>query len=169
MQENSAGGETRCWTRAEMLAWAREETDRRHREFLEWKNPVLHPVEWYPADRWLFRRHTETDPQPRPRDLQGIRAAIGGGCCGWSWKPTAERVAAAVRNRNAEDHYDSVAVEVVLTEASVHELEHMLMNGAFSVQDVAWWMHEKGGGEVQGHRKLAYLNVWARDPKEAGE
>lgn len=113
------------------------------------KRPVPGAVELQPIDRFpeesicrgvVNPDGLRKDPRTPSTALNGL---IAGCCCGWRTRPTADEMEAAIKSRKSTARNRCLA-RVVLGEARPRDILRAEAEGAFSFQDLAWWIQETG-------------------------
>lgn len=89
------------------------------------------------------------------RALEGL---IAGSCNGWVRKPTSQEMEQAIKGRHSTPRTRSLA-KVVLREADTMCIAHAEATGAFSLQDLAWWIKETG---FPCYERIKWLNAIGR-------
>lgn len=144
--------------REDDLRWVGTEIDRRIREEDPDRREALEPLDNFPAEPGWFAR---SGPARRPRGPDGgspaLAAVIHGSCNGWPEKPTALEAEAAIKARRRNDDADDIAWTVV-TESSTTLIIEAEAEGAYSLQDLAWWIREL---RIPAHGRIRWLNAAA--------
>ena len=140
-------------------AWIERETRRR----LAGEDPNaprnLLPIEQFPTTSVFAGMLKERAQKRNPGEpCQALEALIAGSCNGWVKRPTAEEMEQAVKSRQATRRARCLA-RVVLSEASTMCIAEADAAGAFSLQDLAWWIKEIG---LPCYRRIKWLNAMGR-------
>ena len=72
-----------------------------------------------------------------------LRNVIAGACCGWPEPPTAGEAERAIRGREATDRSCCIAATII-GESEIIDVMRAEAEGAYTFQDLAWWIHEIG-------------------------
>ena len=72
-----------------------------------------------------------------------IRSVIAGACCGWVEPPTAGEAERAMRGREATDRNFCIATTII-GESEIVDVMRAEAEGAYTFQDLAWWIHAVG-------------------------
>ena len=72
-----------------------------------------------------------------------IRNVLTGACCGWPKPPTAGEAERAIRGREATDRNLCIAATII-GESEIVDVMRAEAEGAYTFQDLAWWIHEVG-------------------------
>ncbi len=119
----------------------------------------LLPLEQFPTTsvfaEVLGDRAQKREPGEPCEALEGL---IAGSCNGWVKRPTALEMEAAIRSRRSIRRARCLA-QVVLTEADTGCIAHADAAGAFSLQDLAWWINETG---LPCYWRIKWLNALGR-------
>ena len=136
--------------------WVDAETERRLAEEESIGEIALVPLENFPPNAGWFRRN---DNHPLPRNPGEPRAAldalIAGSCNGWRAKPTALEAEEIMKNRSRGSWQDTIAWTVA-TESSIELILEAEADGAYSLQDLAWWIQEL---EIPAYKRTRWLNA----------
>ena len=157
-------------TQATYMDWVRRETRRRIVEETT-RGPVeLKPVESFPHGRPIFNNEMRPLPPRVPGEpCRALDIMVNSYCCGWRQKPTALEAEAAVKSRNPTKRNAAIALMVV-TEPPNSLVAEGEADGAYSLQDLAWWLHRR---RIPAYRRIRWLNAFARrgteGPPERGD
>lgn len=144
-------------SRDNLIGWMQRESQRRITEENPYRDEALAPVARFPAESGWFRRHDGTDPRTRRpgepcRALQGL---VHGCCNGWRQKPTALEAEEAIKNRTPGTRANAIAWTAV-TESTIALIIETEKDHGYSLQDLAWWIHEL---EIPAKRLIHWLNA----------
>ncbi|MDE2907380.1 MAG: hypothetical protein OXQ28_14995 [Acidobacteriota bacterium] len=122
--------------------WVQQETARRRRDELPNRETTLSPPEHFPARSGWFgsgdeNARTRAAGEPCP----ALDTLVHGSCNGWREKPTAAEVERVMKARIRGPRADAIA-RTVATESSRLLIMRAEQEGGYSLQDLAWWMHE---------------------------
>ena len=146
--------------REELLKWARIESARRCREETPARRRLLAPA-------WAFGDDERCDPQtggPIGRDAAAVRAVFARSTAGWVDPPSAGEFYVAIRTRLRNARQRAV-VNVFLDEATVPQFRQALMQGAFTLRQVARAIH---GQRKYRPRVVFMLNRMANVLRDGG-
>ena len=79
-------------------------------------------------------------------------------CCGWRRKPTPLEAEEAIKSRLPTSRNASIAF-MVLTEPPNRLVMEGEADGAYSLQDLAWWLHRR---RIPAYGRIRWLNAFAR-------
>ena len=140
-------------------AWIERETRRRLAEEDPDAPRNLLPIEQFPATSVFAGMLKERAQKRSPGEpCQALEALIAGSCNGWVKRPTAEEMEQAVKSRQSTRRARCLA-RVVLSEASTMCIAEADAAGAFSLQDLAWWIKEIG---LPCYSRIKWLNAMGR-------
>ena len=131
-------------TKEAAAAWVRREIERRAAE--EAPERAVEPPDPanLPARGGWIRGHPDIESRARrnaDEPSRAIEAIICGACSGWRTKPDArgfeKAIKARARTAEAERYAWTLLGEATLCEIFIGERED-----AWSLADIAWWMHE---------------------------
>ena len=148
----SQGTETRrAWIERESRRRLAEETPNAPRDLL--------PLEQFPTTSVFAEVLNERAQKRRPGEpCQALEGLIGGSCNGWVKRPTAREIEKAVKSRRSTPRTRCLA-RLVLREAHTMCIAHAEASGAFSLQDLAWWINETA---LPCYRRIKWLNAMGR-------
>ena len=143
-----------------VLDWVRRETDRRLREEDPERPSEVAPVECFPnLDEPMFvgpysswRRKAEGTPS------RAIASMISSYCCGWAVRPDPLEAERAMKGRTVTGRSHAIA-SMIGTEPETGLVMEAVAEGAFSLQDLAWWLKELA---IPAYRRINWLNAFAR-------
>lgn len=122
--------------------------------------PVLEPPERFPDTTSWFE---SKDPTGRSRaagtESLTLRGIICQSCCGWPKPPTPAEAERAIQNRDATPRNRAIA-STMIYEADFHALVEGEREHVWSLQDIAWWIHELGD---QPPDLVDWLNSMSRE------
>ena len=128
--KSRTGDELREWIRSEGRTRRIEETE------------PLEPVENFPHGFSWFERVAPKGRRRKPgEDSRALRALIAETCSGYERKPTPREAEAAIKARSGTGLGVAIAANLI-AEADVCMLMEGEREGAWSIQDIAWWMHD---------------------------
>ena len=141
------------------IEWARRETRRRALEE-EPPGPVqLKPVESFPHGQPIFNNALHPRrPRAPGEPCRALDIMVNSYCCGWKRKPTAIEAEEAIKSRLPTDRNSSIAF-MVLTEPPDHLVLEGEADSAYSLQDLAWWLHHR---PIPAYGRIRWLNAFAR-------
>ena len=142
---------------AALLAWVEAENDRRLVEEDPFRDEPLAPADRFPPEGGWLPRDPETDPPARRRPDEPSRALDGlicGACSGWRRKPTPGEFERAMKSRRRSDRADGAAATVIV-ESELWDVVHAELENAYSLRDLAWWIHELG---IENKTLIHWLN-----------
>ena len=136
--------------------WVRQEAGRRLREETANEEIALSPAEHFPARSGWFRNgdhnaRTRAPGEPCP----ALDALVHGSCNGWREKPTAGEVERVMKARTRGPRADAIA-RTVATESSRLLIMKAEQEDGYSLQDLAWWIHEL---ELPAWELIRWLNA----------
>ena len=139
--------------------WLHTETERRLIEEDSIDETELEPLENFPPRAGWFRMN-ENRPTPRKsgEPCAALATVIAGSCNGWRSKPTAVEAEQAMRNRNRGSREDAIAWTIA-TESSIELIVEAEEDGAYSLQDLAWWIREL---RIPAYKRIRWLNAMSR-------
>ena len=123
-------------------AWIERES--RHRLAKETPNAPrdLLPLQQFPTTSVFAEILNERAQKRKPGETcQALVELIADSCNGWVKRPTTREMEQAVKSRRSTRRTRCLA-RVVLTEAHTICIMHAEASGAFSLQDLAWWINE---------------------------
>ena len=140
-------------------AWVERETRRRLAEEIPNAPRDLLPLDQFPtmsvfAEILQDRAQKRTPGEP----CEALEGLIAGSCNGWVKRPTAREMEQAVKTRQSTRRARCI-VRVVLSEADTMCIAHADAAGAFSLQDLAWWINET---KLPCYRRIKWLNAMGR-------
>ena len=137
-------------------AWVKRETQRRLTEEDPNAPRELLPLHQFPTTS-IFAEVLKDRAQARQpgEPCQALEALIAGSCNGWVKRPTALEMEQAVKSRRPSRRAHCLA-QVVLTEADTTCIAEADAAGAFTLQDLAWWIKETG---LPCYRRIMWLNA----------
>ena len=145
----SQGTETR-------RAWIERESQRRLVDEAPNAPRDLLPLEQFPTTSVFAEVLNEKAQKRSSREpCQALEGLIGGSCNGWVKRPTAREMEEAIKNRRSTRRTRCLA-HVVLSEAHTICIIHAEASGAFSLQDLAWWINETS---FPCYRRIKWLNA----------
>ena len=157
------GGDDAHRTRTD---WARRETRRRAVE--ETPGPVeLKPVESFPHGRPIFNNEMRRLPPRAPGEpCRALDIMVNSYCCGWARPPTALEAETALKSRHPTKRNAAIAL-MVTTEPPNSLVALGEADGAYSLQDLAWWLARR---RIPAYRRIRWMNAFARagGPAESG-
>lgn len=127
-----------CADRGELFEWARVEAARRCREETPARRRLLAPA-------WAFGDDERCDAEtgePIGRDAAAVRAVFARSTAGWEDPPSAGEFHVAIRAR-CPDTRQRAVVDVFLDEASVSQFQQALIEGAFTLRQLARAIHAR--------------------------
>ena len=141
----------------------RQEAKRRLREETPNKEITLSPTEHFPARSGWFQNGDENArTRPPGEPCPALEALVHGSCNGWREKPTADEVERVMKGRTRGPRADAIA-RTVATESSRLLIMKAEREGGYSLQDLAWWIHEL---ELPAWELIRWLNAmstgWVR-------
>ena len=140
-------------------AWIERESRRRLLEEIPNKPRDLLPLEQFPTTSVFAEVLKERAQKRRPAEpCQALEGLIAGSCNGWVKRPTAREMEQAVKSRRSTPRTRCLA-RVVLREAHTMCIAHAEASGAFSLQDLAWWINETA---LPCYRRIKWLNAMGR-------
>lgn len=89
------------------------------------------------------REYLGIAPRGANEPSPAVRNVITGACCGWAEPPTAGEAERAMRGREATDRNFCIATTVI-GESEIVDVMRAEAEGAYTFQDLAWWIHEIG-------------------------
>ena len=150
---------TRTLTDEARKAWVERETRRRMAEETPNAPQDLLPLEQFPTTSVFAEILKEKAQKRGPGEpCQALEWLIAGSCNGWVRRPTAREMEQAIKSRQPTRRARCLA-RVVLTEAGTMYIAHAEATGAFSLQDLAWWINETG---LPCYRRIKWLNAMGR-------
>ena len=149
-----------CADREELLEWARVESARRCREETPARRRLLAPA-------WAFGDDERCDAEtgePIGRDAAAVCAVFARSTAGWEGPPSAGEFYVAIRARLPNARQRAV-INVFLDEASVWQFQQALMQGAFTLRQLARAIHAR---RQYPPRVVFMLNRKARVLRDGG-
>lgn len=120
---------------------------------------ILEPVENFPHGFSWFER---INPKGRHRNgdeaSRVLGAMIARTCNGWRVKPTPSEGEAAIKSRDPDGLGPSM-VRMLICEADIYDIIEGERERAWSLQDVAWWIHEL---KIPCNGLIHWLNAMSR-------
>ena len=150
-------------------AWLERETRRRVVEEDPHAPRDLLPLTQFPTTSVFAIVLQDKAQRRRPGEpCQALETLIAGSCNGWVERPTALEMEDAVKSRRPSRRARCL-VCVVLSEADTTCIAHADAAGAFSLQDLAWWIKEIG---LPCYSRIEWLNAmgrswWLRERRKA--
>ena len=89
------------------------------------------------------REYLGLAPRGANEPSPAIRNVLAGACCGWPEPPTAGEAERAMRGREATDWNLCIAATII-GESEIVDVMRAEAEGAYTFQDLAWWIHEVG-------------------------
>ena len=154
----------------ERAKWLDAETERRSIEEDSIDEVELEPLENFPPKTGWFRTNEDRPPRRRPgKPCAALNAVIAGSCNGWRSKPTAVEAEQAIKDRKRGSWQDAIAWTIA-TESSIVLIVEAEEDGAYSLQDLAWWIREL---RIPAYKRIRWLNAmsrgWTAEQKHAPE
>lgn len=154
-----AGERPAARTGQAFIDWIRTEGEARRLNENPDRPAKLEPVENFPNGESWFET---IDPKGRRREAgeesRVLRAIIAQTCNGWRMKPTALEGEAAIKSRDP-DGLGPAMIRTLICEADVYELIKGEREGAWSLQDLAWWIDTLG---IRCNGVIHWLNAMSR-------
>ena len=146
-------------SRQDYIEWVRRETQRRAVEEAT-RGPVeLKPVESFPHGPPIFNNEMRRLRPRRPGEpCHALDIIVNAYCCGWRRKPTPLEVEEAIKSRLPTNRNAAIALMVV-TEPPNALVMQGEADGAYSLQDLAWWLHRR---RIPAYSRIRWLNAFAR-------
>ena len=141
------------------LEWARRETLRRAVEE-QGDGPVeLKPVKSFPHGQAIFNNELRgLQPREAGEPSRPLNIMVSSYCCGWPEPPTALEVESAIKSRDPTRRKAAIAL-MVLTEPPNYLVMEGEADGAYSLQDLAWWLHRR---QIPAYGRIRWLNAFAQ-------
>lgn len=146
-------------TDAAILDWVRRENARRIEEEDSDTLPTLAPVETFPHGFSFLANGTRTPVRQPGTPSTAIETIISQSCCGWSVTPTALEAEAAIKARKRIGIAAPMA-STVIGESSRGLIVLGEREQAWSLQDLAWWIHEL---QLPMKKKIRWLNAMSKE------
>ena len=140
--------------RAAWEVWVKRESRRRLVEEDPNAPRELLPLHQFPTTS-VFADLPNAQRRRPGEPCQALEALIAGSCNGWATRPTALEMEQAVKSRRPSLRAQCLA-HVVLTEADTTCIAEADAAGAFTLQDLAWWIKETG---LPCYRRIMWLNA----------
>ena len=142
--------------RGDRQRWVRREARRRLREETANEEITLSPAEHFPArSGWFGNGDQNTRTRAAGEPCPALDALVHGSCNGWREKPTAVEVERVMKARTRGPRADAIA-RTVATESSRLLIMKAEQEGGYSLQDLAWWIHEL---ELPAWELIRWLNA----------
>ena len=120
----------------------------------------LAPVENFPHGfSWFEEINPRNDPRKPGKESRALRTVIAQSCNGWRVKPTAAEGETAIKNRKA-NWLGAAMASTVICEGDLHLIVKGEREEAWSLQDLAWWIHEL---KVPCTELIHWLNVMSKE------
>lgn len=144
----------------ERLDWMRRENKRRIREEDPDRPAEIAPVECFPGrDEPMFAGpYSSWRPKAEGTPSRAIASMIGSYCCGWKRRPDPLEAERAMKERGVTGRSRAIA-SMIATEPEPGLIMEAVAEGAFSLQDLAWWLKELA---IPAYRRINWLNAFAR-------
>ena len=141
------------------IEWARRETRRRAIEETTCGPVELKPVESFPHGRPIFNNAMRgLRPRAPGEPCRALDIMVNSYCCGWRQKPTPLEAEKAIKSRLPTRRNGSIAF-MVLTEPPNRLVMEGEADGAYSLQDLAWWLHRR---RIPAYGRIRWLNAFVR-------
>ena len=140
-------------------AWVKREAKRRLMEEDPDHPRDILPLEQFPTTS-IFAHVLKDKAQTRSpgEPCKALEWVIAGSCNGWRKRPTAIEMEQAIKSRRSTRRAWCLA-RVVLSEADIMCIAHAEASGAFTLQDLAWWIQDS---RLPCYRRIRWLNAMGR-------
>lgn len=143
----------------ELQHWIDLETEHRLIEEDPYAEAELESIRNFPPKAGWFRPlHRTPGKRPPNEPCIAIETVIHSSCNGWTKKPTALEAEHIMKARQRGEWADVVAW-MIATESPLELIVAAEQDGAYSLQDLAWWIKNL---KIPAYKRIRWLNAMAR-------